>query len=234
MDPVVDYPSMVFNLKMGFEYRYPEGKNGCSRMIGIVFASPLSPTAKTDLLPRIVDWHIRSGNNIDFFFAGYIPKFKATDNDEKYIEVEIPGMDWCYSPRMFNEFRRTLEEKTTWKAGGGCELILTDAHYDQDLHEAVIDYSCAAVCDLSAMKEAKAFDSVEKYFEKIFRAAEQSGRTAAFIRSQARGTTELSIAKMLLSLLPLKVGDDVSKISLHAIKDISKHDDELDESFALL
>ena len=71
MDPVIDYDELISNLSGAFQYRYNTVSIKRVRMVGIVFARPNSPLAKSEIIPQIADWHFRSGNHIDFFFAGY-------------------------------------------------------------------------------------------------------------------------------------------------------------------
>jgi hypothetical protein len=220
MDPVKDFPSMIFNLTQAFNYRYPGGIGGPARMIGIVFASPQSPLAKSDILPRIADWHCRSENNTDFFFAGYE---QHQEESEGYMPVTIPGLEnWQYSPLKFNEFRKSLEQYTAWQYAGGCELILLDAIYDHQNSWAAIDFSAAVVCDLNTMKDEKAIESVEKFFESIFRYGDENGHAHGFVDAEARKFGNSSIMKMVLSLLPLKAGEEIAKVSHFAVRDISR------------
>ena len=47
MDPVAHYDSLIFRLKMRFQYNYAEDR-GRVRMLGLCFARPTSPLADVE------------------------------------------------------------------------------------------------------------------------------------------------------------------------------------------
>ena len=107
MQPAIDYAELVQRVTERFKYRYDDDPSLHSRMIGVVFARPNSPIAKTEIIPQLNDWHYRSGDHIDFFFVGYAYPPPAVPG---YIEVSIPGRDpWLYSSERFNAFREDIE-----------------------------------------------------------------------------------------------------------------------------
>ena len=191
------------------------------RLVGIVFARPSSPLAKSEIIPALADWHHRSGDHIDFFFPGYhqhalLPGF---------IPVEIPGMGtWGYSPEIFNNFRQEIESKTKWQYSGACDLLLTNARIDSSTQEAEIDFGSTIVCQIESMKEDKAIPSVERFFESIFRFAESAGNldpTWGFSDEQGLSVAGSALKRVVLSLLPTNLDADYRKAQHFAIRDVA-------------
>lgn len=219
MDPVYDYDSLMFRLKMRFQYGYTEDQRRV-RMLGLCFARPTSPLAKNEIFPQIPDWHYRSGDHIDFYFAGFTDIKQGSDS----VQVSMPGRGvWYYSPDTFNTFRKQVESKTKWKYSGGNDLILVNARYRSDTKEPEIDFSGAIVCQLDSMKDAKAFPSVEQYFEAIFRFAEESSDhdpTWGFSDKQAVSAGSSALQRIVLSLLAPSLSAEVEKVKHFAVKNI--------------
>jgi hypothetical protein len=221
MDPVYDYESLMFRLKMRFRYEYANDRRRV-RMLGLCFARPTSALAKNDIYPQVPDWHYRSGSHIDFYFAG----FTDFQREEGALQVSMPGRGtWYYSPDVFNTFRKQVEAKTRWKYSGGSDLILVNARYREDLEEPEIDFSGAIVCQLDAMKEAKAIPSVEQYFESVFRFAEESSDrdpTWGFSDRQGVAVGVSALQRVVLSLLPSGINAEVEKAKHFVVKDIGR------------
>ncbi len=221
MDPVYDYDSLMFRLKMRFQYEYAEDRSRV-RMIGLCFARPTSALAKSEIFPQLPDWHYRSGSHIDFFFPG----FTDFSKEEGALELSMPGRGtWYYSSKFFDTFRQQIERKTLWKYSGGNDLILVNARYREDLEEPEVDFSGAIVCQLDSMKDSKAFPSVEQYFESIFRFAEETSDrdpTWRFSDRKALSIGGSALQRVALSLLPGGIGAEVEKAKHFAVKDIGR------------
>lgn len=71
MIPAWDYEEVCRELGNAFHYRYPAGKAGSTRMVGLLFAPREARLAKDEIVPSLDYFHHRSGHNIDFFCAGY-------------------------------------------------------------------------------------------------------------------------------------------------------------------
>ncbi|MEP9320439.1 hypothetical protein ABKS89_25060 [Pseudomonas sp. LABIM340] len=219
MNPVCDYQSLLERLDARFRYDLSiTGKN--SLLIGICFARPSSQLAKSDIIPQIPDWHYRSGNSADFFFAG----FSDHPRDESSVELDlVVQRRWYYNSRAFNEFRRDIEERTSWQYSGASDLILCVAKWDRRREQAKIDFSLAIACQLDSMKDTKAFASVEQYFEEIFRYAENNHLAPNIVELSDRLGAQRAgqeLKRAVLSLLPSQVGSAFDRIAPHAVKNI--------------
>lgn len=221
MVPVSDYNKFLSHLTNAFISAYGNSASDHVRLVGIIFARPSSPLAKSEIIPALADWHYRSGDHVDLFFAGYhqhalLPGF---------IPVPVPGMgEWGYSPEVFNSFRQEIESRTKWQYSGACDLLLTNARFDTATQKAEIEFRSTIVCQLDSMKEDKAIPSVERFFESIFRFAESADDTDpawGFSDKQGLSVTGSALKRVVLSLLPRELGTDYRKAEHFAIRDVA-------------
>jgi hypothetical protein len=68
--PAPDIASVREGLSEAFRYRYDDAA-GRIRLVGLLFAPPTAPLTRDDLLPRLDEYHTRSADNMDLFWAGY-------------------------------------------------------------------------------------------------------------------------------------------------------------------
>lgn len=217
-----DYWSMISSLKDAFSNRYEEKPVGHIRLIGILFAPIGSPLAQAEIIPRLSDFHHRTGKNMDFFLAGY----GASCPPPSYVPVPNASSEgWCYSSAAFSHFCDHLEGYTNWNYKGGCELLLVNAKYKEKRNEVLIDFRTAIVCDLDKMKLDGAIDSVQRFFEDIFQYAKGcSGEDPAwgFSDKMTSKSVKSALLLLVLSLLPKNIGKDVQKLHHFAVRDIGR------------
>ena len=218
-----DYYSVIHSLKSAFSSRYEDKPVGHIRLIGILFAPIGAPLAQAEIIPRLNDFHHRTGNNIDFFLAGY----GSSCPPPSYVPVpDASSEGWCYSSVAFNSFCNHLESHTKWTYKGGCELLLANAKYKKKSEQVSIDFKTAIVCDLDKMKADGAIGSVQRFFEDIFQYAKScSGEDPAwgFSDKMASESTKSALLLFVLSLLPKNLGKDVHRLQHFAVRDISPH-----------
>ena len=222
MQPAIDLEDLIYSLTERFKYGY-EGSPSRARMVGIVFARPNSPLAKAEIIPQLNDWHYRSGDHIDFYFAGYTYPHPVVAG---YAEVAIPGGDpWLYSAERFNSFRQDLESRTTWEHGGSAELLLLNARYDPKAQRGILDYTSMICCQLDAMKSDQAIPSIERFFETVFRFAESANDedpTWGFSDKQGIGVAGSALKRVVLSLLPKGLDSDYKKAEHFVVRDVGR------------
>lgn len=223
MQPAIDLEDLACSLRERFKYGYEGDPSTRARMIGIVFARPNSPLTKAQIIPQLNDWHYRSGNHIDFYFAGYAYPHPVVAG---YAEVPIPGRDpWLYSAERFNSFRQDLESRTTWEYGGSAELLLLNARYDAKAQRGTLDYTSMICCQLDAMMADQAIQSIERFFELIFRFAESANDedpTWGFSDKQGIGVAGSALKRVVLSLLPRGLDADYKKAEHFAVRDVGR------------
>lgn len=214
------YDRMLEKLSWRFRDR-DDSDRRCVRLVGIVFAPLGSELVCDQVLPRLQDYHYRSGDNIDFFFAGY---GRGGDAPGYRPVPDAPDDCWLYNAAMFDEFRRDFEARTKWQYGGGCELLLCNAIYDENSKIAGLDFSSTVVCDLGRMIADGAIENVESFFEKVFRYAESTtGTDPAWGLSDAMGISGVRsiLVRLILSLLPRELNKDVERLKHFAVRDVS-------------
>jgi hypothetical protein len=217
MQPAIDFKDLIDSLTDRFKF----GTSKRVRMVGLVFATPNSPLSKAEIIPQLNDWHYRSGDHIDFYFAGYTYPRSPVDG---YVEVMIPGgQSWLYSAERFDAFRKELESRTTWEYGGSCELLLMNAQFDADVQQGNLDFGSLVCCQLDAMKRDEAIQSIERFFEKVFRFAESAkgdDPTWGFSDKQGIGIAGSALKRVVLSLLPKGLDADYRKAEHFTVRDI--------------
>jgi hypothetical protein len=221
MFPAPTYESVVAELDRAFKQRYAVtlGTTGMQvRMVGLVFAPPWTPVARNEILPAIVHMHERSGNHIDFFWAGYddtrLMHWVDTDGKAE-IRQNFPNLikrdpESMFRESEFNYFRRQLEEVTQskWRHSGGTELLLLNAVYQNVLGGTTLDFGSSLQINLEEAVKDGAIASASQLLEKIFTYAEtQSGDdpTWGFAKQQQASIHKSALLEMVLSLLPVQL-----------------------------
>jgi hypothetical protein len=144
------------------------------------------------------------------------------------MTVEIlGGKPWLYSAERFNAFREEFEKRTKWKwkYGGSCELLLMNARLDATTQQGELDFSSLVCCQLDAMKRDEAIQSIERFFEAVFRFAESSSDddpTWGFSDTQGIGIAGSALKRVVLSLLPKGLDSDFRKAEHFAVRDIGR------------
>lgn len=192
--------------------RGPVVKPSSVRMVGLLFARPESKLAKEEIIPGLYYFHIRSGNHIDFFCAGY----GAQDlRDEDFTSQDKVGQaGWMFSPRRFNEIRKKVEAQCGWRYSGESDLILANAQYSPG-GGVKIELDRSVKCYLDVSKRIGAINSVHEFFECIFRYAENAKEddpTWGFSDSMGVATGWEGLLNVLLSLFPKNIGSELKKI----------------------
>lgn len=207
--------------------------NNAVRMVGWLFARPGSALTKSDIFPNLNYFHYRSGDFITFYICGYSVTHRKND-----AACVVDGRRWEFDDRIFDDLRRYIEGASTWTYSGAVDLILANASLWECGHEtgadgktrvtdysASLDFSSALCANLEKMKAIGAIDSVETFFEDIFRHAErQDGLdpTWGFSDKQGMKVAGSALKHLVLSLLPEPLRKDVEKAPHFAIRNIKK------------
>lgn len=192
------------------------------KLIGILFAPPHAMLAKAEIIPGLDYFNRRSGNNIDFFCAGYAVGWEHAD----YVSIgkKVDNHEWVYSNETFDKFRKEIVSRSRWKYSGESDLILINSFYDSAKRSVDLDFSKAIVCRLDEMKKTEAVTSVASFFEDIFNYAEQADPYDpcwGFGNTQGLKGGGAALIRLLLSLLPKDLGKDFSRLAHFATQDIS-------------
>jgi len=203
------------------------------RMVGILFTRPVTNLAQDEIIPNLEYFHARTGENIDFFCAGfcaYVPPASGVecvlDNTGQEVMLKDSNIHWQFDNRGFDRFRRDIEVRTEnkWKYSGESDLILINAKYDLQTHTASLDFSSAIVLNLSKAIADKAILSTSELFEDIARFAEShSGDDPTWGYSDHRGKKigKSVLLDVLMAILPESVRDRFRDSFHFYVRDLS-------------
>lgn len=227
METAPNFDQVERSLTYAYKHRYEPLDPAKLKMVGILFARPNSSLAKSDILPILSDFHVRSADYIDFFFAGYA---NGPRDLPGYEPVPGPaGESWGYHPKDFENFRRELEKKTKWRYSGGADLLLTNASYDMKKETASLDFGSTIVCQLETMKSQGAIKSVEVFFEDIFRFAESAtgdDPTWGFSDQQGGRAVGSALQEIVLSFVPKSIRSQAVRVAHFGVVDLSQFAEE--------
>lgn len=202
-------------------FREEEERN--SKLVGVLLCHPQSPLAKAEILGHLPFFHVRSGEAIDFFCAGYGAYWPPEHHTDKEVVARINGDEWLFSNDAFLEVITELEQESKWEYSGETELLLIPTSLS-DAGEPVLQYDSAIVCNLEAMAKDKAFTSVRAFFDGIFRHAKtQSASSSAWEFSDKKGVevAEGVLKSFILSLLPRQLRKGYIQASHYAIRNLA-------------
>lgn len=208
-------------LTEAFRRRYRVQEGAAVRMTGLLFARPEVRMARDEIVPSLDYFHHRSGNNIDFFCAGYGRYWYGRVPDERAVTPDKPP--WLFSLSLFDGFRKEVEELSTWRYSGEADLLLMNALFDEKDGKASLDFESAIVCDLERMKRDGAIESVGRFFEDVFRFAEHAladDPTWGFSDQMGIRSAGAALKRVILSLLPKNLGDDYKRTEHFAIRNL--------------
>ena len=230
MTPAYTVEMIRLALKEAFSSRYATDSSLLPHMVGILFAPSGSAITKSEILPRLDDYHHRSGNKIDFFCAGY-----GAHWPEGWIPDEIvvatttnsygQKTEWKYSSKYFNDLLDEVRSAAPrWRYSGDVDLLLLNAIPDQT-GEVTLDFSVLVALNVTQLKMDKAIETVPQLFEQIFAYAEKP-RVANSVEgfSDAQGITagQSWLVDVVTTYLPGKVGDLWKKGRHYAVVDATE------------
>lgn len=195
-----------------------------SRLVGILFCHPKSPIGEKELIPHLDYFHQRSGNFVDFFYAGYGASWPEDHCIEHDPVVTIDGTGWLFSAKSYNSIRKELESKTRWEYSGESDLLLFTARGSVS-KDSVLDFTTAIACNLEQMQKDNAFSSIRSFFENIFRFGESyTVEDPVWDLSDREGLNQAKsfIKNYVLSLVPETLRDSYLSAKHYAVRDISK------------
>ena len=219
MHPVISYGEIMSTLSTRLSFLLGKEPNRPVRLVGILFSRPDVPLAKAQIIDSLEYFHVRSGDHIDFFCAGYGPD--DPDDEHREAQVKVLERGWYFNTIHFAEVCSELEAKTGWEYGGRTELILTNARYDREEGVAQLDFNSMIVCKLEKWIRIGAIEDVQDFFERIFRYAKNAtGDDPTWGFSDKEGVQSLADALkgLVLSLVPKNFGKELSKTAVFAVQ----------------
>jgi len=177
------------------------------RLVGLVFCQPHSSFAKNEILPALPYFDDRSGERVNFYFAGYCKKIEVQVNNIVGVPlVDFP--DWAFSAKAFNDFRQNLERKTAWKYSGATDFILANARYESERGKAFLDFSSAISITLEKLEHDGSLTNVGMLFERVFSYAETctgDDPTWGFSDQEGKKIVGGALKNLVVSVLPKSI-----------------------------
>jgi len=199
-------------------YMSPSGRRRDVRLVGLVFCQPHSKFTTDEILPALRYFHRRSGEHVNFYFAGYYEAWEALAGDVMVVPpAEGPG--WAFSPVAFDKFRQKLQQTTSWRYSGGSDFILANARFDTNRDSAYLDFSSALSITFERLKHDGALADVGILFERIFSYAESCDGvdpTWGFSDSEGKSLVGSSLKNLVVSILPTPLRQD-AKTAFHFV-----------------
>jgi len=225
MVPAYTYKMICDELEWRLKKNFENNKNA-SKMVGILFARPNSSIAKKEIISNLEYFHHRSGESIDFFCGGYGMYWESHEDEfpDQQIVAKGETRNWLFSSLKFNEFRKEIESKTRWQYSGSVDLLLTNVQYNSENQEVYLDFSSTLVLNLEKMISTGAIQSIEMFFEEIFRFAENTksnNPTSSFSDKQGVSLGSNAFKQFLLSFLHKQLKDEFNKLESFVLKDVS-------------
>jgi hypothetical protein len=145
------------------------------RVAGLLFARPHSALAKQEIVPHLEYYHHCSGRHVHFFCAGYgayWPEGGSEYSDKIPVVTRVDDIPWQFSEQKFDQLRRELQLKTTWRYSGGADLLLMNVTADAEGRPA-LQFASAYCFQLDRMVRDSTIPSIETFFQTIFQFAEE-------------------------------------------------------------
>ncbi|MEL6109161.1 MAG: hypothetical protein AAFU85_24400 [Planctomycetota bacterium] len=221
MIPILTLSEIESKLGYAFSDRYEKTQNSV-KMFGILFARPDSKLSKEQIVGSISYFNTLSADKIDFFCAGYgVSDRSGKLQDLNKLEL-INGALHSFSNTAYLEVVDQLQRQTNLRTTGGTELVLTNARYDHENSAVDIDYSSCIFCDLDQMLADEAIASIERFFKQIVDYADScdsNDPTWGFSDKKGVHAGGSWLKRLVLSLLPAKLGELYSSAQHFAVRD---------------
>lgn len=139
------------------------------RIIGILLARPAHKIAREEILNDLENFHVKSGDSIDFFLPGYGAYWDDRYSKDKQVVATIRDTDWYFSNILFVQFVHELEKSIKWRYSGECELLLLSVDRNSSDSDP-LSFSAGITINITELINDKLISSVANLFYKIFNA----------------------------------------------------------------
>lgn len=196
-----------------------------ARMLGLMFCRPQLRLAKEELLPNLNYFDRRSAEHIDFFFVGFLPPLWVDfygDSEFAYPVQGPNGQNWLFDESQFNEWRKTIEEHSSWRYSGANDLLLVNARRDESGFEAKIDLTSALSVTLESIKSSESLPEISMLFEKIFQYSEtpdSSDPVAGFSDKMGLAIGREAMWSVFTSIVPEPLRSAARSAFAYAVRD---------------
>lgn len=123
-------------LTWSFGHRY---KHKEVALTGILLARPEDSMTRDEILPHLDFWNHRSGDSIDFFCVGYLPRWLADSTAGLPPVATVGNGEWAFARSAFVELLAEIEATAGVAYDGSPCLLLLNSYFDGQ--RARLDYS---------------------------------------------------------------------------------------------
>lgn len=180
------------------------------RLIGILFAPLGAPLTASAIIPRLSQYHWRSGAAMDIFCAGYAhagsPGVQIDSTFETVLDKGPDGITWLFSQRSFDDVRAYVENLSGWHNSGEVDLLLVMGRQDPGQAVPVLDWRSGVAIALDDAINDGAIRSVATFMEQLFRHAADNPikpRLGGFIMAASGKLAAATLVDVLLGALPV-------------------------------
>jgi len=178
------------------------------RLVGLLFAPVGAPLTSSAVIPRLDQYHWRSGAAMDIFCAGYA-RAGTPDVEFDFTSVLDKGPDgsaWLFSQRAFDQVRAYTENLSGWRYSGEVDLLLVMGRREPGQVAPVLAWRSGVVIALDSAISDGAIPSVATFMEQLFRYAEQhpvKPHLDGFIVTAEGKVVAESLVDVILGALPV-------------------------------
>lgn len=155
-------------LTWAFEHRY---RNKGVALTGILLARPEDSLTKDEILPNLDFWSHRSGEWVDFFCVGYLPRWFADSTSGLPAVVTVGNGEWAFARTAFVELLTDIESATGVEYDGSPCLLLLNCYYEGTRNRARLDYSRIVWINFREAISEKAISTPTQLAEYVFQFA---------------------------------------------------------------
>ncbi len=227
-EPPIDLELMHAGANLGAISQAQSGEpiSRWTKLVALLFCHPGAALTRSEIIPNLDHFHLRSGLAMDGYCMGYGADWPADHYVNRSVVADVGGQTWLFSEQAFCDAIAALEAQTRWRYSGECELILLTAVASPGM-PVRLGYESAIVCNLEAMLADRAISSVRAFLGVIFAFANSAICDDATWRlSDAQGLKVAGsfLKDSVLGLLPKALAEGYRKAEHLAIKDISISD----------
>jgi hypothetical protein len=179
------------------------------RLVAILFGRPNLKLVQDILIPNTDYWHVRSSDNIDFYYIGF------SSSQQVIFDLK----DFIATVERF-------ESETKWRYSGGTDVLILDAYCKAG--NPVLDVSHAMAINLEVAVANKVILDVPVWVESLINKAKE-----AITKKSAGSSNDISdgfgkeliieaLKHLTVSLLPEGLRADAEKAFSYVVRDVSK------------
>lgn len=208
------FDALTYQIMLEEINRNAREKGVLNDTIGILITRPELPTGK-DILSSLEYYHFRTGKSVNFYLPGYDAYWNSGYPDRNIVTT-INNVDWSFSSQMFAQFIEELEKFSKWQYSGESELLLVE------LKEGILSYKTTMQFYLDKMIRDGAIDSVERFFEDLFRICKHKDTLKQISNTFGVDTARQVSLDMLLENLPLGLGNLFTQEKYFCVKNMER------------